>query len=119
MISKKAKFTGKAFVVFRSKADADTVYKHEKFPFRKCWRATKSICNPMDRIFAERADDPNDVIWENASVSNCSRFGRRILTGIIAAVFIMVNIFALVYINSVKNNAQGSIFVLKEAGTTV
>lgn len=73
----------------------------------------------MDRIFAERADDPNDVIWENASVSNCSRFGRRILTGIIAAVFIMVNIFALVYINSVKNNAQGSIFVLKEAGTTV
>ena len=119
LIAKRAKFTGKAFVVFRSKEDADTAFKHEKFIFRKCWRATKSICNPMDKITAVRADDPNDVIWENTSYSNCWRFGRRILTVIIAFVFIMVSMFSLVYINAVKNNAQSGIYVLKEAGKLV
>lgn len=105
--------------MFRSKEDADTVFKHEKFPFRKCWRATKSLCNPMDQITAVRADDPKDVIWENASNSNCFRFGWQLLTGIIAFVFVMANIFALVYINSMKNNAQGGIYVLKGAGKPV
>lgn len=73
----------------------------------------------MDKITAVRADDPKDVIWENASYSNCWRFGRRILTFIIALTFIMVTVFSLVYINAVKNNAQSDIYVLKEAGKLV
>jgi hypothetical protein len=73
----------------------------------------------MDQITAVRADDPKDVIWENASNSNCFRFGWQLLTGIIAFVFVMANIFALVYINSMKNNAQGGIYVLKGAGKPV
>lgn len=109
IINKKLKFSGKAFVVFKSKEDAEIVFNFEKFIFRKCWRVTKSICNKMDRIYATRADDPNDIVWENMALSDCWRFGRRCCTVIIALAFIVFNFFAVFYINTIKSNAKGRI----------
>ena len=99
------KFSGKAFVVFKSKEDADTVFDFEKFFFRSCCRNLKAICSPLDRIYVERADDPKDIIWENLALTDCWQFGRRVLTVVIALAFIVFNFFAVFYLNTIKTNA--------------
>lgn len=63
----------------------------------------------MDRIYAVRADDPKDIIWENMALSDSWRLARRLLTVIVSIVMIVMNFFVCYFINTVKSNMHSVI----------
>ena len=119
MVKTKSKFSGKAFVVFASTDDVDKVFNYEKMIFRKCWRITKSLCSKMDKVYPLRADEPNDILWEHLALTDCWRFGRRLLTIIIGLSFNIFCLFICLYINTIKSNTSGKYRLQIENGENV
>jgi ApbE superfamily uncharacterized protein (UPF0280 family) len=73
-IKRNPHFSGTAFVVFKSKQEAERIYQFENSIFNRL----KSFfsCNPMDHISVAMAENPNDILWENAGSGGIIQYAR-------------------------------------------
>lgn len=116
-IKRNPHFSGTAFVVFRSRTEAETVFNYESNLFRRIYYFFS--CNPMNRISTAMAENPNDILWEHAGSGGWIQFGRQICTVLVAFVFLFLNFMAQIFINSEKNNRLSQVSLLKQAGTPI
>jgi hypothetical protein len=116
-IKRNPHFSGTAFVVFRSKQEASRVFEYENSIFTRIyfWFSL----NPLLRISITQAENPNDILWENASKGGCALFGRQVCTVIIAFAFVFLNGAAQIFINSAKSNQLAEIELLKKEGKPI
>jgi hypothetical protein len=120
------KFTGIAFVSFETEEMAEAVQAQFKMSWLPalCARYLGSVPDCVARrgaerqasgigakLFADRADPPNDVIWENLGASNLPLLYRKAISLVGLVLVFGVSLGSLILLKLWQSRTQGSFWV--------
>jgi hypothetical protein len=112
-------FTGIAFVIFNHQSDVTKVIQHYKISrinriFRfiayKIWRWRKIIQGDQyfgaNRLYAHRAPEPTDILWENLNIKTYVKFKYSVYVYLATFVLLSISFLIHFFINQLKDSIE-------------
>lgn len=112
-------FTGIAFVIFNNQSDVTKVIQHYKisrisrilrFIAYKVCRCRKTIEGEQylgaNRLYAQRAPEPTDILWENLNVTTFVKFKCSVYVYLATFILLTISFVIHYFINELKDSIE-------------